>query len=341
MNTFCVLPWYSVEFPSNSPCCLLPKNTNIAQLKNELLAGIKSTACSKCWEVESSGNLSRRQLENQFLDYKLNRDLDKIRDDCQNNKNTVLLHQITTSNLCNQACVSCHSSASTKWAELDRKNNLAVVKHNSLDINELDIDYAHIRRLSLLGGEPLFDPKTFQILQNLIDNNNTDCFVTLVTNGSIKLNTAQLELLKKFTDLNICISIDGIGSVFEYMRWPGNWENLVENLNHYFDITPNISVSCTISALNALYYDQTVEWFEQHNLRYNHNLVEYPLWLSVESMPVELKQHLKNHVFFKNFCKISGNEIKKEQFLDYLVQQDKMKKTNHLTALPELCSILQ
>lgn len=340
MNTFCVLPWYSAELPSNSPCCLLPKNTNIDQLKSDLLAGIKSESCSKCWNIESTGNVSRRQLENQFLDYKLNRDLDKIRNDCQSNKNTVLLYQITTSNLCNQACVSCGSNASTKWAELDRKNNLAVAKHTALEVSKLDIDYARIRRLSLLGGEPLFDPKTFEILQNLIDNNNFDCFITLVTNGSIQLGADQLELLKKFTDLNICISIDGIESAFEYMRWPGNWENLVKNLNHYLDITPNISVSYTISALNALYYDQTIAWFQQHNLRYNHNIVENPRWLSVQHMPVEFKELLKDHDFFQPWCSVTGNENLLSQLADHIQQQDSVKKISIVDYMPEVADLI-
>jgi len=340
MDTFCVLPWYSVELPSNSPCCLLSTNVNIDQLKNELLAGIKSEACAKCWNIESAGRMSRRQLENQFLDHKLNRDLDKIRDDCLNNKNTVLLHQITTSNLCNQACVSCNSSLSTKWAELDRKNNLPVVKHNSVNVNELDIDYAYARRLSLLGGEPLFDPKTFEILQNLIDNNNSDCFITLVTNGSIELGPDQLELLKKFTDLNICISIDGIDSAFEYMRWPGNWKNLVKNLNHYLDITPNISVSYTISALNALYYDQTIAWFQQHNLRYNHNIVEYPQWLSVQHMPVEFKELLKDHDFFQQWCSVTGNENSLSLLADNIQQQDLVKKISIQDYMPEVAELI-
>jgi hypothetical protein len=340
MDTFCVLPWYSVELPGNTPCCLLPKNTDVAQLKNDLLAGIKSEACSKCWNIESTINLSRRQLENQFLDYKLNRDLDKIRNDCQDNKNKAMLYQLNTSNLCNQACVSCNSGASTKWADLNRKNNLPTIKHHGLDMLALDIDYQHCRRMSLLGGEPLFDPKTFEILQNLVDYDNTDCFVTMVTNGSIRLNQTQVELLKKFTDLNICISIDGIDSVFEYMRWPGKWDNLVTNLNHYLDITPNISVSYTISALNALYYDQTVAWFKQNNLRYNHNIVDNPQWLSVRHMPVEFKKLLKHHDFFKQWCNIDGNETSIATFTDNIMHQDQLKKISIRDYMPIVADLI-
>jgi hypothetical protein len=340
MNTFCVLPWYSIELPGRLPCCLLPTNTDIVQLKTDLLAGIKSKSCSKCWTIESTGNQSRRQLENQFLDYKLDRDLDQIRQDCIDNKNKTLLYQLTTSNLCNQACVSCGSRASTKWADLERKNNLPTNKFQKLNIAALNIDYQHMRRLSLLGGEPLFDPSTFKILQNLVDKNNTDCFVTLVTNGSISFNSVQTELLKQFTDLNICVSIDGVGPVFEYMRWPGRWKKLIKNLKYYLEITPNISVSYTISSLNALYYDQTVEWFNTHGLRYNHNLVETPNWLSVKNMPVEFKKLLKNHIFFKDYCTITGDETLLTTIVHQVQCQDQLKKISIRDYMPEVAKLI-
>jgi hypothetical protein len=63
MDTFCVLPWYSLELPANSPCCLLPKNIDIAQVKKDLLTGIKSPACSKCWQIESGREISLKDYQ--------------------------------------------------------------------------------------------------------------------------------------------------------------------------------------------------------------------------------------------------------------------------------------
>ena len=290
-NCFCVLPWYSQELGlENTPCCLLPHNHNINQIKQDLLSGVQTAACKKCWDIESTGNKSRRQFENEFLDYKLNRDLDKIQQDCVDSKHQILLYQITTSNLCNQACVSCDSGASTKWAQVEKRMNIISAPQYQFNLDSANINYDSAERISLLGGEPLFDPKTFEILQNLIDHNNTSCFISLITNGSIHLNAKQINLLTQFTNLNICISIDGVGPVFEYMRWPGKWSNLLENIEQYKSITKNINVSYTISSLNAMYYNQTVNWFQQNNLVYNHNVVSSPIWLSLSQMPIKLKQ---------------------------------------------------
>jgi MoaA/NifB/PqqE/SkfB family radical SAM enzyme len=341
MDTFCVLPWYSVELPGYSPCCLLPKNTDINQLKNDLLAGIKSQACSKCWNIESDGNQSRRQLENQFLDYKLNRDLNKIRNDCQDNKNTALLYQITTSNLCNQACVSCNSGSSTKWAEIEGKMGKTTKSHHVRHFSAISINYNTAKRISLLGGEPFFDPTTFEILEQLIDHGNVDCFISLITNGSIKLKPEQSDLLAKFKNLNICVSIDGIGPVFEYLRWPGRWNTLIDNLKQYHIITKNISISYTISSLNAMYYDQTIEWFKNNNFRYNHNVVSFPAWLSLENMPVEFKNQLsKNKNFISNYCNINGKEITINQMHSEISKQDRAKKINIYNYMPQVANLL-
>jgi DNA-directed RNA polymerase subunit N (RpoN/RPB10) len=344
MDTFCVLPWYSTELPSNSPCCLLQKNANIDQVKQDLLNQIKSPACAKCWTVESLGQKSRRQIENEFLDYKLDRNLNLIKQDCAaNTQCPTLVYQITTSNLCNQACVSCGSRASSKWAEIEKRMQIVPDPQREVQLDQLDINYSTARRISLLGGEPLFDAKTFEILEKLIEHHNTDCFISLVTNGSIQLKSDQVAMLSKFTDLNICVSIDGVGPVFEYLRWPAKWNLLINNLETYRSITKNISISYTISSLNLLYHQQTTQWFKEQNLRYNHNIVNNPRWLSVSAMPRELKLLLKNNnnLFAIPWTTITGDEIQIKEYSSKLLAQDRAKRIDIKDYLPEMWEILK
>jgi hypothetical protein len=340
MNTFCVLPWYGLNLPSSSPCCLLPKNTDIVQVKKDLLNEVKSPACAKCWQIESSGEKSKRQFENEFLDYKLDRDLDKIQEDCKTKIINPLVYQIQTSNLCNQACVTCSSHLSSKWAEIERKTGTVPYPTFKIKLSEVNVDYATARRIEFVGGEPFFDPTTFQILELLIEHNNTDCFISVVTNGSISLSDQQLTTLSKFTDLNICISIDGIGPVFEYLRWPAKWPTLLDNIEKFKKITKNISVSYTISSLNVLYYQPTVAWFQSQNLRYNHNIVTHPEWISLSSTPVEIKELLHDNSFTSSWAEITGKEIDTAKYQHMLEQQDRAKKIDIKDYLPEIWKIL-
>tara|TARA_R110000782_G_C14759675_1_gene407997 strand:+ start:147 stop:1187 length:1041 start_codon:yes stop_codon:yes gene_type:complete len=338
MDTFCVLPWYSLELPANSPCCLLSKSANIEQVKHDLLSGVKSQACAKCWTIESTGNKSRRQFENEFLDYKLDRDLQLIKQDCKTTNTKPVIYQIATSNLCNQACVSCNSNASTKWAEIEKR--MDIIPKKRYELENIDINYATARRISLLGGEPFFDPKTFVILEKLIEHDNTDCFVSLVTNGSITLPTSRLDLLSRFTDLNICISIDGTGPVFEYMRWPAKWDTLLDNIKSFQKITKNISISYTVSSLNIFYHQQTFDWFDRQGIRYNHNIVSNPDWLSLGSMPAELKKLLAGNSFAQPWLTITGHEISLSKYKEKIYAQDRAKRIDIKNYLPEIWEVL-
>jgi hypothetical protein len=208
-----------------------------------------------------------------------------------------------------------------------------------INLENSNINYSTAKRISLLGGEPFFDPKTFEILEKLFEYNNTDCFVSLVTNGSIILKQSQLDLLSKFTDLNICISIDGIGPVFEYMRWPAKWNILCDNIKKFQQITNNISISYTISSLNVLYYQQTIDWFNTQKLRYNHNIISSPTWLSLDTMPVEIKKLLFNNSFAKLWVPTKGNEITLKDYYIKIQQQDQAKKIDIKNYLPELAII--
>ena len=342
-DTFCVLPWYSKEIArdrSSTCCCLLPAEHNIDDIKNALLSGQQHSACTKCWDIESSGKTSRRQQENVFLDYILDRDIERIRQDCVDNTATILLYQLYISNLCNQACVTCNSNASSKWSNIESR--MGIVPYKLLPVNtKFLIDYKNAKRIEILGGEPMFDPKIFEILDNLILHNNTDCVVSFVTNGSIELKKSTIDQFNRFKNLNICVSIDGIGPVFEYLRWPGRWETLLKNIEQYRSIADNLSVSYTISAVNAFYYDQTVSWFEQNSLPYNHNIVTSPSWASLADMPIRLKQALQSHNnFVTGFCNEHGQENSMSMLAEQLCQQDQAKKISIKDYMPEVADII-
>lgn len=342
MSTFCVLPWYSKEVyeSTTTPCCLLPKDADISIIKKDLLNGVQTSACQKCWNLENQGKTSRRQQENTFLDYKLDRDIDKIQQQCEQEQNQTLLYQLYVSNLCNQACVTCSGHYSTKWIDLEKKMGRVEKNYNVTTFDKSSVDYAHARRLSLLGGEPLYEPQTFEIIKKLIEHENYDCFVSIVTNGSVSLTPPQIDFLQQFTDLNFCISIDGVGPVFEYMRWPGRWDQLLKNIDQYRSIAKNVSVSYTISSVNLLYYNQTQAWFEQQQLEYNHNIVYYPQWASLDHMPQELKTALKHINLPGTWTEITGQELTLEQYRTHIEQQDQVKKISVRDYMPEFASLL-
>lgn len=334
---FCVLPFFGAEYtPSGftTPCCLLPKDTNIKQLQTEMLAGQRPAACQKCWTLEDQGKTSDRQLKNSSFDFYTNRDIQYIEKDCHDGNFSLQILKLYTSNLCNSTCVTCGTSASSAWATLKKVKTFEIIGQDQLD----SIPYKDLVMLSFVGGEPLVEKKNFDILEQLISIGNTDCFISLTTNGSIQLNQKQQTILKQFKNLNICLSIDGIENRFEYIRHPLKWTILLENIDFFKSINIDLFVSYTISNLNIFYYNETVEWFNKQELRHNHNLVTYPDHFSVNALPEKIKLGLKQDLFGQHSADDDANF---SLFLKEIQQQDQLKNISIKDYLPEFYELIK
>ena len=354
MDTFCVLPWVGREINwdnQDTHCCLLPNNYNIDQIKLDLLAGVKTSACQKCWNLEEHGLKSDRQVKNSGLDFYWDRDLESIRQDAVNeNLNDILMLKLITSYTCNATCISCNASASSSWAQLNRRDNpeIQLDSYKFIDIDKIKtkVDFKKLKMLSLIGGEPLYEKKNFDLLEHLVELGNTNVFLSMVTNGSVKLTPRQKQVLSKFKNINFSISIDGIESVFEYMRYPLKWTDLNNNLTFFRELTDNISSNYTLSNLNILYHNETIEWFDKNNIVYSVNPIYGPSWLQPRALPVSIKKLLKlqlSAVDYNTFIGPVHTDQDQRNFqlmLEQSKKQDTSKKIHMKDYLPELHSML-
>lgn len=292
-NYFCVLPFFSYEISQHSSknifCCRLAAGANIDSVRQAMKSGARAKECSSCWKLEDAGLTSERQLHNSALDFYLDKDLELIEQDALKVGYETKIIKLATSNLCNGTCVTCGSQASSAWASLESKPiQYKIIPKKLID----DIDVSKIVQLSFVGGEPLLEKQNFKILEDLIKVNNTNCFISIVTNGSVTLSDRQLDILKHFSNLNICLSIDGIGPVFEYIRYPLNWQQLIESIKHFKSFAKYVSVSSMISNLNIFYYDQLIDFFEEHELQYLCKQIEYPGIFSPGNLPDDVKDYV-------------------------------------------------
>ena len=312
-----------------------------------MLQGLKPTECQKCWSLEQQGLLSDRKLKNSALDFWSGRDLQTIEKESTIDSGDTQILKLTTSYTCNSACVTCNSNVSSFWNTVERRidKTIPIKKYNFIDVEliKTQVDFKNLKILSLLGGEPLLEKNNFVLLQHLIDIGNTDVFVTVITNGSVRLNEKHVEMFSAFPNLNFCISIDGVGPVFEYLRWPLKWGDIVSNLDQYRSITDNVSVSYTISNLNILYHNKTINWFQANNLAWNHNVVYTPSYFSPIVLPVVAKKIIKNSLSSREFDAFVGDEniVDQElwrQFQQTIVAQNSAKGINIRDYLPEFCA---
>jgi hypothetical protein len=346
-TTFCVLPFFGLELPSRSPCCLLPEDYNLDQIKADMLVGRRSGACKKCWNLEDHGVKSDRQIRNETLDFHFDKDLGGLFEMAQQGTSCTVHYEIDSSNVCNSTCVTCDSSASSLWGDLLRRNGQPAKKNWTIKTETFlpDIDFSRARFIGFRGGEPLLSTTNFEILQRLIDHNNTDCFINFTTNGSVKLTVAQKEILGKFSHVNMCFSIDGIGPVFEYLRYPSKWNTILDNIDYCRQHNITISASYTVSNLNVLYHDQTCAWFRDNQIRFIINPVYHPTYFRPGALPQTVKNQILSNQHSLDLAGFLGqhsskDELDYKQFCQQIHLQDTWKNIQLQDYLPELANLL-
>jgi sulfatase maturation enzyme AslB (radical SAM superfamily) len=128
-------------------------------------------------------------------------------------------------NICNSACQSCSAGLSTKIGSLQSKNyprvdNTEVFKGLPQDrIIELDVS----------GGEPTASKNYKNILKDLPRNIK---IVRMNTNGSRMIDELE-NVLKKNIMVIVTMSLDGIGDVHDYTRWPIKWADYKKTIDEY------------------------------------------------------------------------------------------------------------
>ena len=288
---FCVLPFYARELPGSRPCCYLPDRYDLEQIKKDMLLGQRPVDCQKCWYLEDSGIKSNRQLHNETTDFYFDQDLSDIFESCQQGLNQTLHYKITSSNTCNSTCITCSSAASSLWGQLESRNGVTLQKNWSMNLEHFtdDIDFANAESIGFLGGEPLLSPTNFKILEQLIKHKNTDCFINFQTNGGVELSQRQRDILSEFSNINMSFSIDGVGPVFEYLRYPLRWDLLLKNIDYCRSNGIMVSACYTISNLNLFYHEETCSWFDKNDIRYFVNLVYQPSCFRPGALPKKVK----------------------------------------------------
>lgn len=209
--------------------------------------------CFHCSELEGMGVASMRQ---------------------RNTENMKVFLSIAFSNTCNLDCVMCGSEYSSKWYSL-YKNNKEVNKFygpdspgsilpHSLSYEQVDEVLKlipSIEEVIIKGGEPLVDPKVLYFLEKIVDI-KPNIIISMVSN----LTVLNLKLLNKFKNLNLMVSIDGIGKVYEWIRGT-DFGPVNENIMQFAKQGGKVKVQPTLSAYNVEHMQELYDYYQDKNIR--------------------------------------------------------------------------
>lgn len=199
-------------------------------------------------------------------------------------------------NVCQLACIMCDPVSSTRWYEehyeyihefFKSQNDLIQIHKNgkkyyiddpkfkpsSDEVIDDIIDYVKIIyekktqsqvHFYFAGGEPFASKKVLQFHEKLVSLNLPRNFISIAYNTNcVSIKQDFIDFWDKFC-VGTIVSLDGIGKVNDYIRYPSKWEKIESNILKLRD-NPNIywlHSQTTLSVFNCLNLVEIMQWAE-------------------------------------------------------------------------------
>ena len=176
-------------------------------------------------------------------------------------------------NVCNSACQTCYSGLSTKIGSLESKNYPRVDNF----VRFWELPQHRILEIDVNGGEPTASKNYKKILSRLPTNTR---IVRMNTNGSRMI--PELEaILKKRIMVIVTMSLDGVGDVHDYVRWPIKWKDYIKSVKAYKDLQKQypllrLDTWTTVSSLNVANFSNILDFVTEHNLEHSWAFLNNP-----------------------------------------------------------------
>ncbi len=170
-------------------------------------------------------------------------------------------------NICNSACQSCNSELSTKIGSLESKDYKRIDNTH----NFYSIPQDRILELDVNGGEPTASPNYKKLIATLPDNVK---IVRMNTNGSRMIDELQ-GLLDRGIMVIVTLSLDGVGAVHDYVRWPIRWDAYTKTIDRYIALRERhdllkLDFWTTVSALNINNFIDIISYAKSKNIPHDY-----------------------------------------------------------------------
>jgi len=311
-KTFCMLPFMHIYGSAGGdmvPCCEAQEvalnnpgesaleswnNENYRELRRALANNERPERCNVCWHNEDSGIVSNRlQWEND--NWEEFSDLISVNDDFSVNNKPIWV-ELKVSNFCNLKCIMCSTHSSYK-----RTQDLDIIKKYTKDgyetrllrptdlfasLNEWPELWDSVHTLQFTGGEPIINKEHYDLLEGIPQHLKSKIRLRYASNLSY-IKFKQYDLVKiwsEFKHVNIKVSMDGIGEVYNYIRQDGDWDTVYENMCVLNDIDGiDVAAGITVQAHNVYQMPEFYDFWKASpvDLKFiTANILQTPNYLS-------------------------------------------------------------
>lgn len=256
------------------------QNQYLEEVRDAFRQDIRHPGCSVCWRDEDSGKPSIRTRVSQ--EYRL-LGLKPLEERLVN-------AEIQAGNLCNLSCVMCDEAESS--ALLAENQRLGINQIQQSDIkwddqawkNLLEI-LPDLKVLNIRGGEPLYNKKLLETIEQMPDEQCNRVLLHITTNATV-WNERWETALKKFRLVRVMLSIDAVGDVYEYIRYPAQWSTVEHNVDSMLTM-PNFkfTVHSVVQNLNIQHLEDLIDWCRQRQLFLEFQKCYRPQYLEPTNIP--------------------------------------------------------
>lgn len=304
------------------------------KVRLQMLEGSLPNFCNRCVVTEKTGSQSRRQSENKHFADLVDSALLMTESD---GKIPVHIKSVDMrlGNICNLACRMCSPRSSQKWiSEWKQLEYSFFEMPEELEKSYLSYDWykkpevidsvvkslPHLRHLHFAGGEPLIMPEMVKILKASVELGYSKNIEVSYNTNITRLPKDVVDLWPHFKGIRLMCSIDGYGSLNEYIRHPSKWIDIDRNLSFLeenFERLKLISVHimCTVQAYNIMSLPDLFNYlknFKKVDCLPHLIDLHYPIFYRSQILPKDFKKavtHKMAEIYKENKEKIEKNKI--------------------------------
>ena len=375
--SFCALPWIHLATRPNGDarlCCVtnasgaatgdhtvglvkkengVPANfgreTPLEAFNNQYMRDVRLTmlegkipaSCTKCFEEESNGVVSKRLWEM----YEWNRDgldFSKLISDTDSTGSVppiVRYLDLRLGHTCNLKCVMCSPHDSSRWLQdydklIEKTKSSQILKQVGFDKksfnntwyekpefwNDVFDQIPNITQLYFAGGEPLMIKEHRRFLDEIIKRGYAKNISLRYNSNGIFVNEDIINIWSQFKQVRYAFSIDALMERNNYIRYPTNWKDIERSLWLMDNSPDNVhcAIACAVQILNIKHIIDFAKWkltqgfkkinkfsldeYETGGGIINLHLLYIPTFLSARLLPqIEKEQIAKDFSDFKQW----------------------------------------
>lgn len=285
------------------------KEARIKSINGEEIKG-----CEECYRSERNGGTSLRkdlvEIYEKNEDYLDSVEIAKENDGYLNKFPTAI--ELRVGNLCNLKCRMCQPQDSDlinkEYKELISIDNtlgeiLPIVDFEITDdltsyIQGIKDNANTIKIIRFSGGEPLINKSFYDLLDFLIAGDYAKNIEFRLNTNLTKMKEDTLEKLSKFKRVTIDFSIDGLGPVYEYIRYPMVWDitkSKIDMAYNFMSKHDNIKMNAnfTVQVYNIFIMFELIDFFLSKSILPILHILQNPSYLNIKNMPDNLKDDVR------------------------------------------------